>query len=222
MSTNAKFATIFTGLLVAVIVVVIGIAVFQQQQPTTASPGGEASVAPVVLRENSHRLDVAEDSKVTLVEFLDFECEACGAYYPYVEELRRNYEGRVTFAFRYFPIPSHGNSTNAALAVESAANQDALEPMFAMMFDTQAQWGEKGAESQAPLFRTYAEELGLDMEQFDRDVADPATLERVQFDFNEARLLGVDGTPTFFLNGEKLDSPAPDELAALLDEALAQ
>ena len=110
----------------------------------------------------------------------------------------------------------------AALAVEAAAQQGALEPMFQRMFESQAQWGEKGDQSQAPMFRTFAEELGLDMALYDAAIADPATLDRIQFDFNEGRALGVDSTPTFFLDGEKLQLQAFEDVEAAIKERLGQ
>lgn len=219
MSTNAKIAAAVTAILVLAAAAVVAIIV-TQQRPTLPPDATGSTPAPSAIRDSTRRLDIAEDGKVTLVEFLDFECEACGAYYPIMEQLRQQYAGRVTFAFRYFPLPGHGNSVNAALAVEAAAQQDQLEPMYQRMFQTQASWGEKGAESQAPLFRGFAEELGLDMSAYDDAVADSATLNRIKLDFTEGIALGVEGTPTFFLNGQRLGTPAPDQLRALLDEAL--
>lgn len=219
MSTSGKIATGVTAVLLLAAIVVLAILLNQPKPQLPLDADGTPS-APTAIRDNTHRLDVAEDGNVTLVEFLDFECEACGAYYPTMEQLRQDYAGRVTFAFRYFPLPGHGNSVNAALAVEAAANQDQLEPMFHRMFQSQATWGEKGADSQAPLFRTFAEELGLDMTQYDADIQDPATRQRIELDFTEGIALGVEGTPTFFLNGERLGTPAPDQLRAMIDEAL--
>ena len=75
--------------------------------------------------------------------------------------------------------------------------------MYNRLFETQAQWGES-QQSQAELFRSYATELGLDMTAYDEAVADPATLERVRSDLDDGRALGVDRTPTFFVDGEPL------------------
>ena len=97
---------------------------------------------PPVVAENTHKLSAAEDGKVTLVEFLDFECESCGAIYPAIEELREQYEGRVTFAIRYFPNDGHFNAMIAAQAVEAASKQGKLEAMYQRMFETQREWGE--------------------------------------------------------------------------------
>ena len=176
---------------------------------------------PEVVREDSHVLGEPGSGNAVLVEFLDFECEACGAAYPFIESLRERYDGQVTFVARYFPIPSHKNALNAALAAEAAAQQGKFEQMYAKLFDTQAEWGEQ-QQSNAPLFRSFAEEIGLDLEQFDRDVADPATRERVLADQADGTALGVQGTPTFFLNGEKLELQSAEDLVQAIDAALAE
>ncbi|WP_409332009.1 DsbA family protein [Trujillonella humicola] len=197
----------------------VGVAVLLGVGRSDDGPGGTSGDAPVV-REDSHRLATAADGRVTLVEFLDFECESCAAAYPFIEELRQEYEGRVTFVARYFPLPGHANAANAAVAVEAAAQQGRFEDMYHQMFESQAEWGER-QDSQADVFRGFAEDLGLDMAAFDAAVADPATLERVQQDREDGIALGVEGTPTFFLNGERLDVTSADEFIERIDAALA-
>lgn len=202
-----------------VLMVVMAVAIIIFATRSTDSPGADVTSEPQTVRENSHRLGEVGDGTVTLVEFLDFECEACGAAYPFVETLRQEYAGQVTFVARYFPIPSHTNAQNAALAAEAAARQDQFEAMYSKLFDTQAQWGEK-PDSRAELFRTFAEEIGLDMEQYDKDLKDPAVLQRVMDDQEEGMALGVQGTPTFFLNGKMLEVSTPDDFREAIDEAL--
>lgn len=184
------------------------------------SPERDAAAADVV-RDDSHVLNQAPDEKAVLVEFLDFECEVCRAYYPAVEQLREQHDDELTVVMRYFPIPAHTNSTNAAVAVEAAAAQGQLEPMYQRMYETQAEWGE-AQESRADVFRGFAQELGLDMDAYDDAVADPATAERVQSDFDEGRALGVGGTPTFFLDGEKLEVTSPEGLVQAVQGVLGQ
>lgn len=221
MKTSTKISLIVTGILVAAVLLFVAV-VMVQNQTRPLPEANPSSGLPATVRVDSHRLNEPENSTVTFVEFLDFECEACGAAYPYIESLREEFGDRVTFVMRYFPLPGHGNSQNAAVAVEAAANQGQLEPMYQRMFETQLQWGEKGEESQAPLFRTFAEELGLDMVQFDADVADPATLERVMSDFQDGRLLGVQGTPTIFVNDVKLELTAIDDIRTAIVNALGE
>lgn len=203
--------------IVAIIAVVIAMIV-----RTNRDDDASSSSSSVVLADDTHVLGEPGDGTVTVVEFLDLECEACGAFYPYVEELREEYAGEVTFAFRYFPLPGHGNAMNAAVAVEAAARQDALEPMYNRMFETQLQWGERGDDSQAPLFRQYAEDLGLDLDQYDADVADPAVEARVQADFDAGVQLGVASTPTFFVNDQPVELTSFDSLRDSIEAALRE
>lgn len=196
-------------------------AAFIYSSLTSPEPADATERKNITVRADSHRLSTAEDDKVTLVEFLDFECEACRAAYPFIERLREQYDGRVTFVMRYFPIPSHKNANNAAYAVESAARQGKLEEMYKRMFDTQAEWGES-QDSKAPLFRTYAEDLGLDMAAYDADVNSPEVAERVQKDVDDGTKLGVSGTPSFFLNGQRLTPSTTEEFIEAIDRALAK
>ncbi|MFC3995790.1 DsbA family protein [Nocardiopsis sediminis] len=182
-----------------------------------------ASTAPeeLLVREDSHHLTEAPDAEVTVVEFLDFECEACLAQFPVMERLREDYDGRINLVIRYFPMPGHTNSETAATAVEAAARQGELEAMYIKMYETQEEWGESD-ESKAAEFAGFAEDLGLDTEQFAEDVADPATLDRVRADFEDGRALGVQGTPTIFVNGRQTDPmPSYATLSSMIDRELS-
>lgn len=184
-----------------------------------ATEQAAADPASIAVRENSHRLNSVPDGRVTFVEFLDFECEACRSVYPAIEQLREDYGDRVTFVARYFPIASHFNAERAARAVEAAAQQGRFEAMYQRMYETQAQWGEQQTP-QDDLFRSFAVDQGLDMSAFDAAYTDPATLERIQTDIADGMALGVQGTPTFFLNGTKIEPTTYGDLADALDAAL--
>ncbi|GAB3953951.1 hypothetical protein GCM10029976_095180 [Kribbella albertanoniae] len=185
---------------------------------------GDSEAEPSVtnerlVRPDSHKIGTAPDGKVTFVEFLDFECESCRAAFPAVEQLRKDYAGKVTFVVRYFPIPSHFNAERAARAVEAAAGQGKFEQMYQKMYETQSEWG----EAQVPAderFRGYAKDLGLDLTAYDKAYQDPATLERIKKDVADGEALGVTGTPTFFLNGQKLEPQSAQDLVASIDAAL--
>lgn len=195
---------------------VIWYAVFTAAKP--APPAPQPAADAQLVREDSHRATTPATEKAQLVEFLDFECESCLAAQPLVEELKQEFGDRITFVNRYFPLPGHRNSGTAALAVEAAAQQGKYEQMYTKMFDTQPQWGEK-QDSQAPLFRTYAQELGLDLAKYDAAVADEKTIDRIRKDVADGKALGVTGTPTFFLNGKKLTLNSDAQFRQLLDEA---
>lgn len=170
-----------------------------------------------LVRDDSQRLNTAEDDKATFVEFLDFECEACRAAFPAIEELRDRYGERMTFVVRHFPL--HLNSESAARAAEAAAAQGKFEEMYVRLFETQPEWGEQQT-SQEEVFFGFAEELGLDMEEFRAVYDDPATLAKVRRDQADGEALGVTGTPTFFFNGEKLEVSSFAEIVAKIDAAL--
>ena len=212
MKTPVK-ATLVTIAVVVVLVVagLIYVLVNQSQSATPSSEDGAAS--PQVV------LDDGGEGAVTLVEFLDFECEACGAFFPIVEDLREQFAGEITYVVRYFPLPGHFNSKNAAVAAEAAAQQDRFEDMYVRLFETQPEWGE-AQESRADLFRGFADELGLDMAAYDAAVADPATTDRVELDFEEGRALGVSSTPTFFLDGELLELQEWNDLENAIQAAV--
>lgn len=216
-STKIQLAVI-GGLVVAAVGIVF--AVTASRAPVTPSGAGAAAPTTPVVAENSHRLDVAEGSTVTFTEFLDFECEVCAAVHPFVEELRAEYAGEVTFVTRYFPMPGHTNSRTAAIAVEAAAQQGEFEAMYDRMFETQAEWGEQQV-SKADVFRRYAADLGLDLVAYDEAIADPATEARVQFDFDAAVALGAQGTPTIFIDNELVPLSSPDDIRNALDRAIA-
>ena len=107
----------------------------------------------------------------------------------------------------------------AAAAVEAAAQQGQLEAMYSRLFQTQSEWGE-AQESRAPLFRQFAEEIGLDMADYDAAIADPATLQRVKSDYDEGVSLGVSSTPTFFVNDQMVQMDSFDDLQNAIEAEL--
>jgi len=206
---------------VAIFSVVVTLAVRNSSPQASSGAPVVAAGYGQVLRDSSHRLSTAPDAKVTFVEFLDFECEACRAAYPVVEQLRQQYAGRVIFALRYFPIESHVNAMRASRAVEAAAQQGQLEAMYQKMYTTQQQWGEQQVPADAT-FRGFASDLGLDLVAWDAAYDDQATLDRINLDVADGRALGVEGTPTFFVNGQRIQPRSVDDLYGALDAALAE
>lgn len=221
MSRNVKLS-----MSLAAIVVVALVAAFlwaagrSEAEPVAPAATASAAADAQAVREDSYVLGEPGSSGVTLVEFLDFECEGCLAAYPLVEQLREDYAGRLTFVVRYFPLAGHVNGMNAALSVEAAAQQGRFEDMYAKMYATQPSWGDQQV-SHADTFRTFAEDLGLDMSAYDAAVLDPTTRARVEKDVADGLGLGVGGTPTFFLDGQQLQPESEEDLRASIDAALA-
>ena len=222
MSLNARISIGIAAAFAVVVVVLLAISGGGSDNNTVAPATGATTDDDRherLVRPDSHKLDVAPDNKVTFVEFLDFECESCRAAFPAVEQLRKEYAGKVTFVVRYFPIPSHFNAERAARAVEAASKQGKFEQMYQKMYETQTEWGEQRVPADER-FRGFAKDFGLDLAAFDRAYNDPATLERVKKDAADGEALGVTGTPTFFVNGQKLQPESADDLKASIDAAL--
>jgi len=183
---------------------------------TAGADGGQVQV----VRDDSHLLHQAPEEKAVLVEFLDFECEACRAAYPLVEEVIAEYGENLTVVSRYFPLPGHPNSETSAASVEAAAQQGKFHEMHALMFEKQTEWSHS-AESQAATFRGYASTLGLDLAAYDAAIASPATMERVNSDKKDGVALDVKGTPTFFLEGRLIQPASTEEFRSLIETAIA-
>ena len=136
------------------------------------------------------------ESAVTVVEYGDFECPYCGQAEPFVRELLREF-GDVRYVWRHLPLSDvHPHAQLAAEAAEAAAAQEAFWPMHDLLLDHQ------DALRPADLIR-YAEQLGLDVEDFSSQLREHAGANRVAEDVNSADLSGVSGTPTFFINGRR-------------------
>lgn len=199
-----KKSTLYTLLSVLIGAGVIGaFAWFVTERPPeqTGAPADPLQIAP------DDHITGSKDASVTLVEYLDFECSACGAYFPVVKKLEQEFPQDLRIVKRYFPLPppNHSNGLPSALAVEAAARQGKYAEMHDLLFTEQKSWGGKPADKQ--IFERYAEKLGLDMDRFKEDVSSAAVKTRVNRDKNSGTTLGISGTPTFFLNGEKLQNP---------------
>ncbi|WP_229117189.1 DsbA family protein [Enemella dayhoffiae] len=196
-----------------VIGLVVGIGSMAREQEAAGGPAGQ------LVRADSVHLNRVENAPVTVVEFLDFECPACAALYPTMEQTRATYGDRVNFVMRYFPLPGHQNAMAAARAVEAAGQQGQWEAMYRKMFETQNQWaGRPGVDA---LFRGYAAELGLDVTAWEAAYNDPATTDRIEADQADGEALGVTGTPTVYVNGDELQLRSYADLPAAIEDALA-
>ena len=222
--TKAAASPRRAGIIAAVIAVALIAAIAAIIGTTLTRPAPlaltEQPASSELITAETHRLTTPTEPEVTVVEFLDFECPACGDWQPVVSELAERYGDRVEFAFRHLPLPMHGNAITAALALEGAAEQGETVAMYDRLFQTQSEWGGAGPDTHADTFRGYAEELGLDMVAYDEVVADPATLDRVSRDAAAAEELGVSSTPTFIVDGEITQLASFDQLEELIVQAL--
>ncbi len=212
---------IAVGVVVLFLAAITAILVSSLQSPNTdalpePTPSGDAQVQ----RPDSHSLTNPAEPEVTLVEFLDFQCPACASAAVAVSQIKAEYGDRVDIIVRNFPLTSiHPHAVDAALAFEAAAAQGATVEMYEALYATQQQWS-AGAGSQAATFRDLADQLGLDLAEYDRVVADPATLDRVALDRADAIGLGLQSTPSFFIDGQLVQISSFDDLRAQIEAKL--
>lgn len=147
-----------------------------------------------------------EDSKVILIEYGDFQCPSCGGAFPNVNTLMDEYGDRIAFVFRNFPLTSiHPNAKAAAAAAESAGLQGKYWEMYDLIYENQDAWSNLDTSKRTDAFVAYANQLALDTEKFTTDLSNADINKKINFDMSLGKANGVSATPTFFLNGEKLD-----------------
>lgn len=143
-------------------------------------------------------------SGITLIEYSDFQCPACSAYYSILKQLNQEFTDKILFAYRHFPLKQHANAQLAARAAEAASRQNKFWEMHDLLFEHQGEWSDqKNAKEK---FIEYAQSLNLDMERFKNDLTSKEIKQKVANDYNSGVRLGVNATPTFFLNGKKLQN----------------
>jgi len=159
----------------------------------------------------------APDAPVQLVEYGDYECPFCVDAVPGIRRILSAYGDRLLYVFRHFPLVSqHPHAWRAGLAAEAAGAQDRFWPMHDHLLTHEHSLSDEE-------LRTHARALGLDMTAYDRDLQDPALAERVRSDALSGLHSGVLGTPTFFVNGRRLEGGLrKDELVAAIESAEAR
>jgi protein-disulfide isomerase len=170
----------------------------------------EAVLATPVSEERDH-IQGPPDAPVTLLEYGDYECPYCGAAYSIIKDVQARMGDRLRFVFRNFPITtSHAHAEQAAEAAEAAGAQGRFWEMHDLLYENQKRLGDDD-------LRAYAQRIGLDLERFDKELAEHVHAPRVREDFMSGVRSGVNGTPTFFINGARYDDAYDVEtlLAAL-------
>jgi formate-nitrite transporter family protein len=160
-----------------------------------------AAVLTLPVSDGRDHVQGPADAAVTLVEYGDYECPYCGAAYPIIKEVQARMGEQLRFAFRNFPIAtSHPHAEQAAEAAEAAAAQTKFWEMHDLLYENQKRLRDED-------LRRYAGELGLDLDLFDRDLSDHVHAARVHEDFMSGVRSGVNGTPTFYIDGVRYDDP---------------
>jgi protein-disulfide isomerase len=212
-----KSMSLWVGVVV-VLIAILGILsyVVKNSPPSGPSDGQDIS--------NDARPDdhVVGSGSVALIEYADYQCPACAAYYPLVKKLMedKSLDGKVKFIYRNFPLfQTHKNANYAAYAAEAAALQGKFWEMHDVLYERQTDWAER--VDAKTIFAGYAKTIGLDEGRFVKDFDSDAIHNRVSGEYSEAVRLGLRGTPTFFLNGKKIDNPRNyEDLLSLVQKSI--
>jgi protein-disulfide isomerase len=162
------------------------------------------------------------DAPVTLEEFADFQCPPCGSFAGFGEELLKEYDSRLRIVFRNFPLTLHEHAREAALAAEAAGLQGRFWEMHDVLYREQANWSK--APNARELFESYAGTIGLNLDQFRKDMDGEKARERVDADHARGDSLGIKITPTLYINNQPVDAKDknPAGVRAAINAALEQ
>lgn len=170
------------------------------------------------------------NSKVVLIEYGDFQCPSCGNAHSQIKDFVEEHKDRIAFVFRNLPLASiHPNARAAAGAVEAAGLQGKYWEMHNLVFESQSEWSSLDTNKRTEVFTSYAQSLGLDTTRFSSDPNSDAVKKKISFDESLFKQTGHEkSTPTFTLNGTKIDAETSSKLVrgdtsalkALVDKAL--
>ncbi len=209
-----KRSFLWVAVLIFIAGSVAGLAkMISKSAPPASQPG--ALVAPV---SSTDWVRGAKQSKVVLIEYADFQCPACGAYYPLVHQLYQEFGGQIQIVFRNFPLSQHQNARIAAQAAGAAGLQGKFWEMQDKIFENQQAWSE--LPNARNTLVQYAQPLGLNMDQFQKDIDSGKVKDKIDADYQSGIASGVDSTPTFYLNGTRIQPQSYDEFKNFITQAL--
>jgi protein-disulfide isomerase len=174
------------------------------------------AVLTMPVSEDRDHIQGPAGAAVTLVQYGDYECPYCGAAYPIIKEVQARMGDRLRFVFRNFPITtSHPHAEQAAEAAEAAAAQGRFWEMHDHLYENQQ-------HLRTDDLRSYAEAIGLDVDMFDKELTEHVHADRIHEDFMSGVRSGVNGTPTFYINGARHDDSYDTEtMLAAVERAAA-
>jgi protein-disulfide isomerase len=191
----------------------------QTIQPSRMGIGADEKTSGKGLAKSIHVRGNPE-APLTLEEFGDFECPSCKNVATFLDKVVKEYQPSVRVIFRNFPLAMHQHSRDAALAAEAAGLQGRFWEMHDMLFREQAVWS--SASDAGTLFDSYAETLGLDLNQFRKDLKSDKVRQRIEFDQARAKSLGVQTAPSLFVDKREMgpNDRNPESVRRLIDQAV--
>ncbi|MEK9147319.1 MAG: DsbA family protein [Patescibacteria group bacterium] len=197
-------AIIWILAILAIIGAVFGLMKLASVVPNSGQSADNFSIAPVIT--DNDRVKGNKKAKISLIEYSDFQCPACGSYFPILEQVNEEFSENILFVYRHFPLRQiHRNADLAARASEASGEQGKFWEMHNMIFINQNVWSED--RKAKDIFVKYAENLELDADKFKTDIDSQKVKDKVNSDYQGGFKAGVNSTPSFFLNGERIQNP---------------
>jgi protein-disulfide isomerase len=187
---------------------------------TPANPAQPAALTGSPGAEPPYTLG-SPNAPARLEEFGDYQCPPCGLFHPILVQMRKEFGDKLQITFREFPLaPAHQHAIAAASAAEAAGLQGKFWEMHDLLYEHQNDWKDKF--DVRPIFEGYAQQLGLNMDRYKRDVAGEAVAQRIFLDRKRGESMGVKGTPTVFLNGREVpfESLPAEKLRPILQNTI--
>lgn len=205
------------GIVLILTVVLLGGGVFFLSRGGSSPSQAVAGTAVVQIDYSKGQKLGSDSAKVKLVEFSDLQCPACLAAEPVVKKIRSTYPDQVQLIYRHFPLPQHSHGREAANFAEAAGEQGKFWEMHDKLFETQAEWSSLADAS--GFFLDLGKQLALDENKVKQAILTTAKA-RIDDDVAEGQRLGVNSTPTFFVNGHKLNLQSFEDLNTAVAEEL--
>jgi protein-disulfide isomerase len=219
--TNKTTLWFIIGFIVLVIGGLVVAGIYSAGSPSSSSNNFVSTTAPGITA--SDWKEGNPNAKITLVEYGDFECPACGAYFPIVQQLVANYSSTVLFVFRNFPLYQvHQNAGISAQAAEAAGLQGKYWQMNNLLYEKQNEWATIPPDQVvSQVFDVYAQSLGLNVDKFNQDISSSAVLNKIKADVSTGDAAQIDHTPTFFVNLKQIPNPSNyNEFVTAFNQAL--
>lgn len=210
---DKKRIIIWSSFILAMVALLVLLAKFGGTTSTGGNTVGAKLASPITDADWSKGSATA---KHTIVEYSDFQCPSCAAYYPLLKRLVAENPNDVRLVYRFFPLRTlHQNAQKSAEAAQAAGLQGKFWELHDALFNTQTSW--ENDEHPEITFEDLASSLGLDGKKFKDDLNSPAVTDRVNRDFNSAQATGLDSTPSLLFDGVLIKTPnSYEELVALI------
>jgi protein-disulfide isomerase len=202
-----KQVAVWLSVMIVTIIIISCLIYVINSSPTGVSTSQYKT--PKAVSKNDIMIGSPNKAKVTLVEYADFQCSACAIISKYIEEFRKEFKDDLLVAYRFFPLNGHINSMPSSQTAYAAHQQGKYLEMSKLLYENQKEWSE--VVNPQAIFTKYAQQIKLDFNKYTTDAASEAGLKYITDEQSEGLSIGIDRTPSFFINGKYVENPVDFE-----------